>query len=182
LPAGRELYNPVTRQRIRVVRSGEDTGGQLLELDASWEPGGGPAPPHYHPKQDEHFEVLSGKVRCTLDGEKRTLEAGETVDIPAGTVHEFGGHRDFTGRVKWETRPAMRTEEMFATLFGLAEDGKVSEKTGAPGLLQVAVLMDEYNDHLRLAKPAWGVQRLLFGLLAPIGRLRGYRPSYPEYG
>jgi quercetin dioxygenase-like cupin family protein len=181
LGAGREFHNPVTRQRIRVVRSGADTGGELLELEADWEPGGARAPAHYHPHQDERFEVLSGQVRCVLDGEQRILGEGEVVEIPAGTPHEFGGHRDSAGRVRWETRPALRTEELFETLFGLAADGKVSERSGAPGVLQVAMILNEYGDVFRLAKPAWPVQRMLYALLAPIGRLRGYRPRYPEY-
>ena len=58
--------------------------------------------------------------------------------------------------------------------------GRVNDR-GMPGLLQVAVLMNEYADEFRLAKPPWPVQRGLFGLLAPIGRALGrparYSPS-----
>jgi hypothetical protein len=57
----------------------------------------------------------------------------------------------------------------------------VDPKTGAPGLLQLAVLGSEYRDVLRVTKPPWPVQRVVFGLLAPIGRLRGYRARYPQY-
>ena len=34
--------------------------------------GEGPLPPeHYHPRQDEHFEVLEGAVRVVINGEER---------------------------------------------------------------------------------------------------------------
>jgi quercetin dioxygenase-like cupin family protein len=79
--AGDELHNPVTRQRIRFVRPAADTGGEVLEVEASWEPGGHPAPTHYHPAQDERFEVLSGKIRCVIDGEERILHTGEVVEM-----------------------------------------------------------------------------------------------------
>jgi hypothetical protein len=48
-----------------------------------------------------------------------------------------------------------------------------------PGLLRAALIAREYEDEFRLASPPWAVQRLLFGLLAPISRLLGYRAEYP---
>jgi hypothetical protein len=57
-------------------------------------------------------------------------------------------------------------------------DGHVNER-GMPGLLQSAVLMNEYSDEFRLATPAYGVQRALFGVLAPLGRALGRPTRYP---
>ena len=80
----------------------------------------------------------------------------------------------------WQTRPALKTEAFFETIYGLARDGKTDEQ-GVPNLLHAAVLMREYQDELRLAQPPFAVQKLLIGLLAPIGELLGYRGRYPEY-
>ena len=46
----------------------------------------------------------------------------------------------------------------------------------------MAVLFREYAGEFRLARPPWPVQRTLFALLAPLGRLLGYRARYPERG
>jgi hypothetical protein len=81
-------------------------------------------------------------------------------------------------RVNWQTRPALKTEAFFETIWGLAKDGKVNDK-GVPTLLRVALIAREYEDVFRLASPPWAVQRLLFGSLAPIGILLGYRAEYP---
>ena len=69
---------------------------------------------------------------------------------------------------------------MIRNVFGLAQDGKVN-KQGMPGLLQLAVFAREFDDVIQLTKPPQIVQRILFGLLAPLARLLGYRGSYPEY-
>ena len=69
---------------------------------------------------------------------------------------------------------------MLETFWGLGSEGKTNRK-GVPNLLQLAVIMTEYDDVMRLAKPPWIVQKLLFGVLAPVGRLFGYREWYPEY-
>jgi hypothetical protein len=60
-------------------------------------------------------------------------------------------------------------------------DGKLHEK-GVPNLLQMAVIASERADEYRLVKPPWPVQQALFAVLAPAGRLLGYRARYPEYG
>lgn len=83
-------------------------------------------PVHYHPHQEERFEVLSGKLNALIDGRERTLRTG-------------GVH------VNWQTRPALKTEAFFEMIWGLANDGKTNEK-GAPNLLQMAVVTQEYEE------------------------------------
>ena len=52
-------------------------------------------------------------------------------------------------------------------------------KTGLPNLLQIAVMAQAYRKEIAFGGMPILVQRLLFGVLAPIGRLLGYRASYP---
>ena len=78
-----------------------------------------------------------------------------------------------------EVRPALTLENWFETYFGLAQDGKVSAKTLLPNLFQLAVMMRAYQDVLVLARPPRPVQTLLFGSLAVVGRLLGYKADYP---
>jgi len=69
---------------------------------------------------------------------------------------------------------------LFETLFGLGRDGKTDEE-GSPGLLQGAVMLEEYGDEYRLARPPLPVQTALVAVLAPIGRLLGYQGRYARY-
>ena len=50
-----------------------------------------------------------------------------------------------------------------------------------PSLLQLVLLAREFDDAIRFTRPPRCVQRLLFPLLAPLARWRGYRGSYQEY-
>ncbi len=60
--AGDELRNDRTeKQRIVLRKTAKETGGTLLEMEAFYKPGGQYPPEHYHPLQDEHFEVISGQ-------------------------------------------------------------------------------------------------------------------------
>jgi hypothetical protein len=82
-------------------------------------------------------------------------------------------------RLLWQTRPALRTEDFFEIIFGLAQDGKTNS-AGVPNLLQIAVIMQHYRQEFRLGKPPLIVQNIVFILLAPIGRILGYRAVYPR--
>jgi quercetin dioxygenase-like cupin family protein len=82
---------------------------ELLVMEQSYEAGAEPPPPHYHPSQDEHFEVLEGSIALRVGHEHRTVAAGESFDIPRGTVHTMGPAGG-PARVRWEVRPALRTE------------------------------------------------------------------------
>jgi quercetin dioxygenase-like cupin family protein len=82
----------------------------LLVMEQAYASDATGPPPHYHPSQDEHFEVLEGSIAATIDGLQRIFTAGDAFDIPRGTVHTMGPH-DGAARVRWEVRPALRTWE-----------------------------------------------------------------------
>ena len=53
-------------------------------------------PDHVHPRQEERFEVLSGKLGLRVEGVERVLGEGEAITAPAGSAHPppdppFGG-------------------------------------------------------------------------------------------
>ena len=76
-------------------------------------------------------------------------------------------------------RPALRTETAFESLAGLARDGK-TYKAGVPkNPLRLALILREYEDEIHLTRPPLAVQRVVFGALARVGRLLGYRAEYP---
>ena len=176
--SGEVLENPATGQRIVFKQTSGDTGGALLEVESVYtKPSPSKPPTHYHPTQEEVFEVLEGELRAAVDDEDRTLAEGDTLVIPPRTRHTMWAENAGT-RVNWQTRPALRTEVFFEALYGLAREGKTDER-GTPNLLQAAVIAHAYSDEFRLARPPWPVQRILFALLAPLGRLLGYRASYP---
>jgi len=163
----------ITPSEFVTVRT--DTS-QLLELEATFEPVEHRPPKHWHPSQDEHFEVLEGTLTANIDGREVVLRAGDTLDIPRGTVHSMWNSGAERARVVWQVRPAGRTGQWFASVDAVHQSGRVG-RDGMPGLLAYAVFLTEFRDVFRLATPAAPLVRALLTVLAPIGRLRGYRPA-----
>ena len=171
---GETIENPKTGQRIVFRRTAEDTAGELLEMESVYTtPSPSRPPAHYHPAQEEIFRVLSGELHVVVNGRQRVLKERETLVIVEGTRHQMWAEAAGV-RVNWQVRPALQTETFFETTFGLAAQGKTNEK-GVPNLLQAAVIARAFSNEFRLASPPWPIQRLLFAVLAPVGRLLGYR-------
>jgi hypothetical protein len=92
--------------------------------------GTGQMPPlHLHPNQDERFEVLEGTLRAVIEGQELVYEAGASFEVPAGTVHQMTA--DPPARMRWEVRPALRTAELFETLYSGAAGPDFLERFSA---------------------------------------------------
>ncbi|MHC2256786.1 cupin domain-containing protein [Bradyrhizobium embrapense] len=153
---------------VREVRSDH------LTVEVVYSPGGRPPPAHFHPAQDEHFEILAGRLHVVLDGQKKELGPGATCDVPRGTPHRMWNAGSDPVRAVWVTTPPKRTLEWFMALDGLQRTGRVG-RDGMPGLLAFGVYLTAYRDVFCLAGPQWLLRPALAGL-AVIGRLRGYQP------
>lgn len=138
-------------------------------------------PDHFHPIQEERFEVLAGTPIFRIDGKERPAKAGDVVTVPVGVSHIFRNGGGIELHMISEYRPGLESvETFFQTFFGLAADGKVTSG-GRPPLLQSVLTLWEVRDYFVITRPPPLVQRLLFPPLAALARLRGYRASYPEY-
>ena len=167
---GQEITNPRTGQRMAFV----ETGPERLLIDSINPPTEEREPLHVHPKQVSGAKVVSGSLVFEVDGVEQRLTGGESISIPANTPHRFwtDGEEETHSIAFFE--PALEIAAFFETLFSLAEEGKIGEN-GMPTLLQLAVMVPEFENEIRPLSPPWPVLRLLAAALTPIARARGYR-------
>jgi quercetin dioxygenase-like cupin family protein len=110
---------------LRFIRTAAETDGALLEMESTYREGAALPAAHFHPSQDEHFEVLEGTVTTIIDGVETSHEAGDTFDVPAGAVHQMVGEAG--SRLNWQVRPALRTAEFFEGLHTGSEAARRGE-------------------------------------------------------
>jgi quercetin dioxygenase-like cupin family protein len=176
--AGDEIFNPRTGQRMVFLKTAAETNGELLQIECFHAPSGPKEPEHVHPQQESRFEVLGGTVNFSIQGKEQTLKAGEALTIPADIPHYFWNGADEEAHYIQEFRPALRIDAFFELLFGLAQDGKLDHR-GMPGFLDVAAFVPVFSNEIRVTRPPWVLQKVLFGLLSPIARLLGHGPPGP---
>lgn len=161
-------------EAVTIRTSAADSDGELLEMEAEWKPVEAHKPPaHFHPFQDEHFEVTAGELTVKLGDETRVLRAGDHLDIPRGTRHSMWPSGGEVTRASWQIRPALRSEDFFAAVAAMRAAGKTSKHGGMIDLPAAGLIFRAFPDEFRLAMPAI-VRRPVIGLLALVGKLRGY--------
>ena len=177
---GQVFDNPVTGERVVLLTDPFEHPDRVLAAHLTVAPGGRVAMAHIHPAVRERFHVLGGKVGFLVDGQEVTLGPGEAAEVLPGVVHDWWQIGDEEASVVVEAVPGDRLSEFITSIFGLCREGKVS-KDGVPHPLQIMVMVNEYKEEMILAKPPPSIQKALAAVLSPIGRLRGLKPSYPEY-
>lgn len=139
-----EVLKLTATESLEVVSSSPEA----FEVEASYGPNGNPPPAHFHPAQDEHFEVLAGTMRVKLDGVERDLGVGDTIEIGRGQVHQMWNPGGVPARMRWRTSPALRTEQWFRSIDAPHREGEEGGK--GPDPIAFVEVLSEYSDVFRL--------------------------------
>jgi mannose-6-phosphate isomerase-like protein (cupin superfamily) len=135
--------------------------------------GGHGAPPHRHSTLIETFEVESGRLNFT-DGalrNRRELDAGEAVTVPAGRVHAFANPFDAPVTFVSTVTPGATFERFIRGMYDAANRGETDAR-GLPRDLLATALLLEYADFFVPFVPM-GLQRMVRGTLAAFARATG---------
>lgn len=142
---GAVLVNPVAGTTTVFTATAGSTGGDHVEVEATYPPDSTPPPRHLHPRQTELFTVLTGSLEVRRGDESFTAAPGESFPVEPGVPHQMwaGGE----GAVfRWRTSPALRTGEMNCALWECARDNDWQ-----PSGLQLFEVISRYEDEIRLA-------------------------------
>jgi quercetin dioxygenase-like cupin family protein len=167
------IFNPVTSEKLLVLES----TAEVFKMGFSINPHSEIAGEHIHPFQEQTVTVTAGELHCRIDGVNHILRPGDSATVPAGAKHFQSNPTDTEARAIEEYRPAGRIHNFFRVLFTLAQEGKTNHK-GIPKPLIGAALVAEFKDTIRVS--SLGL-RLLFGALAPLSHLLGYRQTIRNY-
>lgn len=175
------IHNPVSGETIVILRSAEQTGGELLAWELRLAPKGRVPSGHTHPGQEERFTLREGWMRFRVGRRRLLVGPGETVVVPPGTAHHFRNVGAAEARVYVETRPALQMEELLRTAAALAQEQRGPARTlPQPGDLML--FMRDFRAEVQapylpaplvrlvVAATAWLVERL--GLDRRYHRLR----------
>jgi quercetin dioxygenase-like cupin family protein/uncharacterized protein YndB with AHSA1/START domain len=145
---------------VEFLRTDEDTGGELLEMDVTGRPRGFFSQRHVHPSQVERLEVIAGAIRVGMNSSEQLITEGQSIEVPAGTPHTQVPVGDGPGHVRIQVRPAGRTRDFLEQLAKLCREGKVT-RSGYPRPAAAAELILEFSDTGHASVPPLGLQRAI---------------------
>lgn len=185
------IENPRSGTRTIVLESDVETQGRGWLLETHCPPN---APPdiseHLHLTWTETFEILAGAAQYKLNGVRKTAQPGERIVMPPGVpqIHPWNAgvtelvyqQRDDFGQAA--PQAVQDVLGVFATLAGLAREGKVDERGQPRDPLQLAVtlrMLSRYGGYD--ASVPIPLQKFLAATVGRFAELRGYRAVYPQY-
>jgi mannose-6-phosphate isomerase-like protein (cupin superfamily) len=142
-----------------------------------------PGPPeHIHTNLVETFSVKEGTLSIMVNGEKKTVKAGESITIPVGTSHRPFNETDSPVIIENEGSEKDLTVEFAYHLSQLYRvvDGMGGNPSAVAMIMQLSVYGTEMDAYLADGPPII-VQKAMRFLLAPTARLLGYKSYYEEY-
>jgi mannose-6-phosphate isomerase-like protein (cupin superfamily) len=175
LEVGKRYESPRTGTWSKIA---ERSGGNL-KFERGFAPGTGRADPHLHEDLTQTWEALSGEGRIEIDGVEREFRAGDRIAIEPGTKHRDPWN---PGGEELHARATFEPDNDFIEAYGEAythhlAEGTLNDQDEMP-LLQILVIAQATNGRSYGAFPAVAIQKASLPLLAAIGRMRGYKPSY----
>jgi quercetin dioxygenase-like cupin family protein len=129
--------------KITLVRTSRETGGQSSLLELELVPLAQGTPLHYHDRFAETFTVLAGELTVRTGNQLKKLRPGQTFTVPLGTKHCFFNAQNAPVRAMIELNPASEGfENGIKIAYGLARDGQCNAKGLPKRLDHMALLMD----------------------------------------
>ncbi len=188
VPAEKPNYQNYFRPGDKLVSRFEGFDQTVLAVDGDWLhtrlevlPNAAGPPEHFHERFTENFTVKSGTLSILVDGEKRTLRAGESISIPPMTRHKPFNETNETVVVESadpKTLP-IKFGYFLSQVYGLMD----SYENG-PGTLPIVMQLSVYGneaDSWLADGPSLNMQKALRVTLEPTARLLGYKNYYEEY-
>ena len=152
---------------FEVVVSTVDSDGERIEFEITMPPGAMGPPRHYHPAQQESWQVLEGELSVEVDGEWRPLGAGESLSVAPDTVHTLRNRSAGAVRFRDVHEPALDFQDYIESLARLTAAGHLSDRMTPAGLLYGSMVL---RGHRTTQLSAGAVQRAGESALAAIGR------------
>jgi quercetin dioxygenase-like cupin family protein len=177
-PAGLPVIdNPISGETIVIRRPADETGGAVLVWELFLARGGRVPGTHAHPRQEERFTVLAGVMRFRVRGRPAIVTAGETVVVPAGTVHSFANAGPGPAHVAVETRPALEMQALLETAAAMAREQHAAGRP-LPRLVDVVLFMRDFEREVGAPYLPAPVVRPVIRGLARLARARGWDERY----
>lgn len=174
---GHVIENPLSGEQIVICQSAADTGGSALIWELTLAPGGRVPSSHAHPRQEELFTMLDGRMKFRVGWRSMTVGAGAVVRIRPGTVHHFANAGPGPARVLVQTRPALAMEDLLATAAALARDQHAAARA-IPRPVDLALFMRDFEPEVRAPYLPAALVRTVIRPLAWLARSRGLDSRY----
>lgn len=162
------LENRKTGEVLRMCRVRAE-GQTILKLEGSLPPRADGPPLHIHFHSREEGIVKQGTLGVRVGKQKTVVQAGESVVLPAGVVHNWWNAGDDMLVFSGQAIPAVDLDRYLQAIFAVLNASPV----GRPSVFYLAHVSWRHRHTQALAMPPRAIQRIVFPLIVFVGRILG---------
>jgi mannose-6-phosphate isomerase-like protein (cupin superfamily) len=185
------IENPLTNSSTKVIESDQETDGMGWLLEVTCQPNTRPdIKEHIHLSWTETFVIVSGEAYYKVNGTERRATAGESFTVSPGQKHVHpwcAGNEPmvYTQKNEFDRKSPDAVQEVlgvFATIAGLAREGKVNKEGLPKNPLQLAATLRTLSKHggYDTSIPI-GVSKFISATLGRFAELLGYQGIDSRY-
>lgn len=187
-PSEKVDYGNYFRPGDKLYSKFEGFDQTVLSIDDGWlhtrlevAPNAPGPPEHFHEAFEETFTVKSGTISILVNGEKRTLKAGETISVPPMTMHKPFNETGETVVIESDNPKTLPVQfgYILSQLYGFM-DSQPNGLSTLQMLMQLSVYGNDADSYIADGPPL-AVQKAMRVLMAPTARMLGYKNYYEEY-
>lgn len=164
-------FRPIFDTVATIVKSAVNPNTDTVIMIADIGPYESGPPLHYHPAQQETYEVLEGEGEFILGARTLRVTAGDIIEIPPETPHTFKNIGASRLVMRDTHLPALTFEDMMRELHGLVQSGRVRGFNNFTSLIYLSMLWVKHSRVQRSVTPPFVVMKTMNA----IGKLFGYK-------
>jgi mannose-6-phosphate isomerase-like protein (cupin superfamily) len=164
-----QLENRKTGESLRMRRERDSQGQTILKLDGSLPPRADGPPLHIHFHSREEGIVKEGSLGVQVGKQKSVVQAGGSIVLPAGVVHNWWNAGDDTLVFSGQAIPAVDLDRYLQAIFAVLN----ASPSGRPSIFYLAHVSWRHRHTQALAMPPRAIQRIVFPLIVFVGRVLG---------
>jgi mannose-6-phosphate isomerase-like protein (cupin superfamily) len=164
-----QLENRKTGEILRIRRVRDSQGQIILKLEGSLPPRTDGPPLHIHFHEREEGIVQKGTLGAQVGKQKTVVQAGGSVVLPAGVVHNWWNAGDDMLVFNGQAIPAVDLDRYLQAIFAVLN----ASPSGRPSLFYLAHVSWRHRQTQAFAMPPRAIQRIVFPLIVLVGRVLG---------
>jgi quercetin dioxygenase-like cupin family protein len=138
---------------------------------------GGAVPPHTHQHCDEHFKVVKGEMKFTMNGKTIMKKAGEELYVPKLTPHTQANAGNETAELVISFHPCADTHRLFQILSIIEPNQSISMTT----MMKAMYIMDKLKmKQFSHPHPAMA-NSIIYSIVNIMGKLSGWDKLITKY-
>jgi len=162
------LENRHTGEVLEIRRRTENGEG-VFDLRGTLPPHRDGPPLHIHYLEDEEGLVIAGTLSAEVDGQRVTVEAGQSVRLPRGVPHRWWNAGDQSLTFEGSTHPAVDLDQYLHAVFEVLNAGPPNR----PPLFYMAHVALRHRRTQRVILMPAPLQAILFRVVVLLGTLLG---------